>query len=290
VDLALRAGEIYALLGRNGAGKTTLIRAVSGRVRLDSGSVLLAGLDPRRDRAARRRLGLAPQETALYAELTVRENLEIFGRLAGLSRRAARGAAERALEWIDLGERAHSRVATLSGGMKRRVNIAAAAQHEPDALLLDEPTVGLDPQAKARIHGLLNDVRRGRAAILLTTHDLHEAESLADRVGVLDDGRLRAEGTLAELIAASFGAQRRLLLALAAPPPAAAREVLAETHLAPLADDELRWSGPIGDRIEALGGVGRRLEQAGAKVAEFKVRAPDLYDVYFALTGKELAE
>ena len=291
VSLALTAGEIYALVGRNGAGKTTLIRAICGRARLDGGTVRLEGRDPAADAAARRRLGLVPQEIALYPELTALENLEILGRLAGLAAADAARRAREALEWIGLADRAKSRVATLSGGMRRRVNIAAGVLHEPALLLLDEPTVGVDPQARERIHEMLAALRARGLAILLTTHDLDQAALLADRIGILDDGALRAEGTLPQLIASTLGRARELTVRLAAPAAGEAqRALLAELGLAPDPADPARLAGVVaGDLADALA-AGRRLAEAGLAAAELSVREPSLYGVFFHVTGRELAE
>ncbi len=290
VSLALRAGEIYALLGRNGAGKTTLVRAVCGRVRLDAGEIRLAGRDPSRDRAVRRRLGLVPQEIALYPDLTARENLEVLGRLAGMPARDAARAALSALDWIGLAERAASRVETMSGGMKRRVNLAAGVLHAPDVLLLDEPTVGVDPQARERIHDLLLDLRRRGTALLLTTHDLAEAAALADRVGILDDGQLKAEGTVADLVARWFGGARQLALTLHHPPGEAARARLHALGLAPHAVEPRRWSGSLGGELADLPALGARLAADGLEALEVSLREPDLYGVFFKVTGRDLAE
>ena len=291
VGLTLRRGELYALVGRNGAGKTTLIRAICGRARLDAGSVRLDGVDPATDPAARRRLGLVPQEIALYPDLTALENLEILGQLAGLPAAEARRRAHEALTWIGLADRAKSRVATLSGGMKRRVNIAAGVLHDPALLLLDEPTVGVDPQARERIHEMLASLRARGMAILLTTHDLDQAALLADRIGILDDGVLRAEGTLAQLIATTLGHAREITVRLAAPPSGdAQRAVLAQLGLAPDPADPARLAGLVaGDLADALA-AGRRLAEAGLSAAELSVREPSLYGVFFHVTGKELVE
>jgi ABC-2 type transport system ATP-binding protein len=291
VGLSLRPGEIYALVGRNGAGKTTLIRAICGRTRLDAGSVRLGGADPAADPVARRRLGLVPQEIALYPDLTALENLEILGQLAGLPAAEARRRAREALNWIGLSDRASSRVATLSGGMKRRVNIAAGVLHEPALLLLDEPTVGVDPQARERIHEMLASLRARGMAILLTTHDLDQAALLADRIGILDDGVLRAEGTLSQLIATTLGHAREITVRLAAPPSGdAQRAVLAQLGLALDPADPTRLAGLVaGDLADALA-AGRRLAEAGLAAAELSVREPSLYGVFFHVTGKELAE
>ncbi len=290
VSLALRPGEIYALLGRNGAGKTTLIRAVCGRVRLDAGRVLVCGRDPRHEPAVKRRLGLVPQEIALYGDLTARENLEVLGRLAGLAAAEARREAARALEWIGLVDRAASRVETLSGGMKRRVNLAAGVLHAPDVLLLDEPTVGVDPHARERIHALLADLRARGMTILLTTHDLDQAATLADRIGILDEGELKAEGTLPELVRRSFGGARQLALTLAAAPSDATRALLAAHGLAPAAtgEDGRRWTGRIAGALDEALALERALAGTGAAIAELALSEPNLYGVFFQVTGKDL--
>ncbi len=287
VDLSVRRGEIYGLLGPNGAGKTSLIRAISGRLRLDGGSVRLAGGDPRNDRRVRRALGLVPQELALYPELTVRQNLELLGRLAGLGGREARQRTGPALEWIELADRANSAVSELSGGQKRRVNLAASTLHDPALLLLDEPTVGVDLPARERLHGLLRDLRARGAALLLATHDLDQATELCDRVGILVDGALRAEGTVPELVRGAFGAAGELVLTLRAEPEARAREVLTEAGLAAGVDARI-WSGGVPGGVDAVPALLHRLEAAGAAVVETRVREPGLRGVFFRLAGREL--
>ncbi len=287
VDLELHGSEIYALLGPNGAGKTSLVRAICGRLRLDSGSVRLAGEDPAADPRARRLLGLVPQELALYPELTARENLEIFGCLLGLGRAAAGAAAERLLERVGLADRARDRVDTLSGGMKRRLNIAAGVIHGPRVLLLDEPTVGIDPAAREDVHELLRELRRDGLAILLTTHDLEQAAELADRVGVLIEGRLHAEGSVEELVRASFGDGKELLVSLAAAPAPPARERLAGAGLAPTGEPRL-WTGRLAGGVAELARFSAALETAGLEVAELRVREPGLRGVFFRLAGREI--
>ena len=291
VGLALFPGEIYALVGRNGAGKTTLIRAICGRVQLDAGSVRLGGADPATDPAARRRLGLVPQEVALYPDLTALENLEILGQLAGLPAAEARRRAREALNWIGLSDRASSRVATLSGGMKRRVNIAAGVLHEPALLLLDEPTVGVDPQARERIHEMLASLRARGMTILLTTHDLDQAALLADRIGILDDGVLRAEGTLSQLIASTLGRAREITVRLAAPPSGDRQQAaLSRAGLVPDPAEPSKLQGIVaGEFVESVMALGTLVE-AGLLVLELSVREPSLYGVFFHVTGRELVE
>ena len=285
--LRLRRGEVYALLGPNGAGKTSLVRAICGRLRLEAGEVWLLGGDPRRDRSLRRRLGLVPQEIALYPDLTVRENLALFARLAGLPRRQVAAAVAEGLDWATLGDRAESPVGTLSGGQKRRANLAAGALHRPDVLLLDEPTVGVDPAARERLHAMLRDLRSRGTAILLATHDLDQATELADRIGILVDGRVAVEGTLAQLVADAFAGRRELSVRLAREPDATAAVVLAAEGLR--AGREAReWSGSVDADLAQLPELGRRLGAAGVPVAEVRLREPGLRGVFFRVAGREL--
>ncbi len=286
-SLALVPGETYALLGPNGAGKTTLVRSIYGRVRLDSGRIALGGRDPRADRAARAKLGLVPQQLALYPDLTPRENLAVFGRLAGLKRQETPAAVEAALAWTGLQARAGSRTSELSGGQQRRLNLAAGTLHRPDVLLLDEPTVGIDPEAREGIHDLLRELRARGTAILLTTHDLDQAAELADRIGILVDGRVRAEGTLQALVEQAFGSGRELQLTLVVEPGPQARALLAREGLA-AGEDARSWAGPLGGGLEALSALGRRLADAGLPVAEIRVREPGLRGVFFRVAGREL--
>jgi ABC-2 type transport system ATP-binding protein len=287
VDLELRGGEIYGLLGPNGAGKTTLVRAISGRLRLDGGRVELCGGDPINDADARRRLGLVPQELALYPELTALENLTVFGRLMGLDRAATRRAADSLLAKVELADRAADPVATLSGGMKRRLNVAAGVIHRPRVLLLDEPTVGVDPAAREAIHDLLRDLRREGLAVLLTTHDLDQAAELCDRVGILIDGRIRAEGSVRELIAELFGAGQELMVVLAHEPCAEGMSVLGSVGLEASSDRRV-WTGALDRSTSELSSVSADLEAAGLAIAEVRVREPGLRGVFFRLAGREI--
>jgi len=193
-------GQIYGLLGPNGAGKTTIISMVCGLLRPDSGQILIDGSDFWSDpQRAKRIMGVVPQEVAVYEELTGLENLEFWGRLAGLTARQARSRAIELLDTLALMDRARDAVKTYSGGMKRAINLACALLHRPRLLLLDEPTVGIDPQARLKILDAIRSLRSSGTAILYTTHYLEEAEILCDRIGILDHGRLLAEGTLKQL-------------------------------------------------------------------------------------------
>ena len=215
VDLAVHPGEIYGLLGPNGAGKTTLIRAVCGRLKPNGGQVRIAGLDPFADGAARAALGLVPQSLALYGHLTVAENLDVFGRLSGLKGQPLKDAIAHAMGVTHIADRAATPVRHLSGGFQRRVNIAAAILHRPRLLVLDEPTVGVDPPAREAVGEVLRTLRGEGVAILIITHDLDQAGDLADRVGFLRDGRLVLEGEPAALIAEAFGGQMEVQVEIA---------------------------------------------------------------------------
>jgi ABC-2 type transport system ATP-binding protein len=282
LSLELRSGEMLALLGPNGAGKTTLIRALAGRVRLDGGSLqlfeqtLVAG-------APRPSLGVVPQEIALYPLLTARENLEVFGSLHGVTRSALRERVEWALGWTGLAERAKEPVQRFSGGMKRRLNLACGILHEPRVVLLDEPTVGVDPQSREKIYEML-DVLRGRgASLLVTTHYLEEAEARCERIVVIDHGVAVAAGTLAELVEHAGLSGRRVRLALdraaTAPPAGFALENGGGAIVA-----------TIGDVAAELPAMLERVRSAGLGVCDLEVRAASLQSVFLKLTGKELRE
>src|SRR5262245_37496223 len=203
LSLEVRRGEVFGLLGPNGCGKSSTLAAVVGAVTHAAGEIRVCGLT---ERAApldyRRRLGLVPQELALYEELSAAENLRFFGRLYGLGGADLNRRVEEALDFVRLREHARRSARALSGGMQRRLNLACALLHEPDLLLLDEPTVGLDVQSRDAIFASLRALRGRGTALIFTTHHLHEAELLCDRLAIMDRGQLLALGTLAELCAA----------------------------------------------------------------------------------------
>jgi ABC-2 type transport system ATP-binding protein len=197
VSFSLAKGQLVGLLGPNGAGKTTTVSMIAGLVTPDRGEVLIAGhrlagdTDP-----AKRRIGLVPQDLALYDELSARDNLRFFGALYSLTGRALDDAIASALGLVELSDRARDRVKTFSGGMKRRLNLAAGLLHDPDILLLDEPTVGVDPQSRNAIFDNLELLRSRGKALIYTTHYMEEVERLADRIVVMDHGKVIAEDTL----------------------------------------------------------------------------------------------
>jgi len=203
VDLQVRAGEVVGLVGPNGAGKTTLMHLVAGLLRPDAGEIRIAGdLDPS-DAATRSRIGIAPQAIALYGELSAEENLRFFASLYGLRGASAQAAVARGLAFAELASRRQDRVATFSGGMQRRLNLACALLQDPLLVLLDEPTAGVDPQSRGH---LLDGVRALRAegrGVLYTTHHLEEAGQVCDRVVVVDHGKVVAEGSVDDVLGAA---------------------------------------------------------------------------------------
>jgi ABC-2 type transport system ATP-binding protein len=215
VSFALVRGELLGLLGPNGAGKTTTVSMITGLVTPDAGEVRIGGEPLRGDTdPKKRRIGLVPQDLALYEELSARANLEFFAALFGLRGGAAQDAIHASLSLVGLADRANDRVATFSGGMKRRLNLAAGLLHDPDILLLDEPTVGVDPQSRNAIFDNLEELKRRGKALLYTTHYMEEAERLADRVVIIDHGKVVANDSVAALRGGAGATLEHVFLAL----------------------------------------------------------------------------
>jgi ABC-2 type transport system ATP-binding protein len=286
-DLALRKGEWLALLGPNGAGKTTLVRAVAGRVRLDDGEIVLLGrqLDRRaKDHAIRRALGIVPQDIAIYPALTARENLEAFGRLNGVPSSDLGRRVDQALEWTGLTDRSNDLTKRFSGGMKRRLNIACGVLHEPEVVLLDEPTVGVDPQSRQRIWEMLEELRNNGASLLLTTHQLDEAQEVSDRIVIIDHGKVIADGTFHELLTRTIGTQRRVIFHLHEQVP----DALLERGF--MSRDGLIIERSVDQVAADVPRLLTEIEQAGGRIDDMHVEAPTLQAVFIHLTGRELRE
>jgi ABC-2 type transport system ATP-binding protein len=281
--LSLRAGEMLALLGPNGAGKTTLIRAIAGRLQLDAGEILLFGKRLTGRRTAPE-LGIVPQELAVYPLLTARENLEAFGRLQGLSGPDLKGQVTWALAATALADRANEPVKGFSGGMRRRLNIACGVLHRPRVVLLDEPTVGVDPQSRERIYDMLGELARGGVSLLLTTHHLDEAEARCSRTVIIDHGRVIAAGTLPELVDRTVGRHRVVQLRLDAP----SSSIPTGTTVA--ADDPRLLGARVGDVARDLPALLAAVAAQGRIVEDVEVRSPSLQSVFIHLTGRELRE
>jgi len=279
VDLALKRGEIYALLGPNGAGKSTLVGAICGRLKLTGGEVALDGQDPWANKAVRRALGLVPQEIALYGHLTVRENLETFGRLSGVKGKALQDAVTLALRVTRTQDREHVPVKDLSGGYKRRVNIGAAILHQPRLLILDEPTVGVDIDAREALDGVIRRLRDIGVTILIITHDLDQAGALADRVGFLRDGHKILEGAPKALIAQAFGDEMEIIVHLAEELDTAGEILMAGQGLEYREADN-SWVRLDAGGYAAAGRLDKRLRQKGLIPREVRVRQPSLQNLF----------
>jgi ABC-2 type transport system ATP-binding protein len=272
-DVAVERGELLLLLGPNGAGKTTLIRAVASRVRLDQGRIELLGQP----------LGVVPQEIALYPLLTARENLEVFGTFHGLSGAALVDQVKSALEWTGLADRANEPIHGFSGGMKRRLNIACGVLHRPEVVLLDEPTVGVDPQSRERIWEMLDKLKQAGTSLVLTTHQLDEAQTRGDRIVIIDHGKTIAAGTFRELVETTVGPRRQVTLTLDRT-PSQPLDGLAAT----VQDRTVHWQAA--DVAAELPPVLERVRAAGCRVEDVGVQSPTLQTVFLHLTGRELRE
>ena len=281
----VRRGELVGLLGPNGAGKTTMIKAIAGQVRLDGGTIRLLGrvLTPEDKRLE---IGVVPQEMAVYPLLTARENLEVFGQLYGVAKSALAERVAWALRWSDLADRSREPVKRFSGGMRRRLNIACGLMHQPQVVLLDEPTVGVDPQSRERIYEMLSQLQGAGVSIVLTTHHLEEAERRCERIAIIDHGKIVAGGTVAELMASMAGVSRTVRLSLASPFPSNGAVPAGAT----LGDDRRTLTAPVSDVGRDLSALLARAAEQGLAVADVDVAGANLQDVFIALTGRELRE
>ena len=288
------AGTVFGLLGPNGAGKSTAINCISGLLTPTAGRIAVSGHDVVKDgKAARRSLGVVPQELALYEDLPAIENLRYWGKAYGLRGKELEDRVSDVLEHIGLADRARDLPKEFSGGMKRRLNFGCGVVHKPKVLLLDEPTVGVDPQSRAKLFDLVEAERDAGACVLYTTHYMEEAERLCDSLAIIDHGKIIAKGTVAEL-KAQLGARDALQLngqfpgdtirdaVMALVPEIADLEILSQ------ADDSLLLTLSLASHhlpkiFEAISG-------AGGTVSETSLRSPNLETLFLLLTGKELRE
>jgi ABC-2 type transport system ATP-binding protein len=262
LSIEIQAGEVFGLLGPNGAGKTTTVNMAVGLLKPDSGKVEINGTRSPLDPETRKQIGVAPQALALYEELSGEENLQFYGKLQGLAGKRLSDRVAWALNFVSLTDRSKDRVQVYSGGMKRRLNLAVALVHDPPLLLLDEPTVGVDPQSRNAIFENIMALQREGRSILYTTHYMEEAQRLCERVGIMDKGKLLAVDTVDGLIV-KYGGK--------------------DTVIAEMEDGErsIETDDPIAE-LDKLRGSG--------KLLRFRVERPNLETVFLNLTGKQLRD
>lgn len=282
LDLAIARGECFGLLGPNGAGKTTTISMVCGVITPSRGAVAIGGADVFATRAVKSKLGLVPQELALYDELSARQNLRYFAALYGVTGKLLAERVDWALDVVGLRDRAGDQVKQYSGGMKRRLNLAAGIAHRPELLVLDEPTVGVDPQSRNHIFETIRELQRGGMTIVYTSHYLEEVEALCDRVAIMDAGKIAAIGTIEELVAAHAGTGIELTIT----GDIVAARTAAESH------GEARVVGDVLTITPAaeLAPVIAAIEQTGARISRITSRSATLEAAFLALTGKSLRD
>jgi lipooligosaccharide transport system ATP-binding protein len=285
IDLEVRAGEAFGFLGPNGAGKSSTMRMIACVSPRSGGELRVLGMDPQADGPRiRARIGVVPQEDSLDTELSVRDNLRVYGRYFGLSRATARSRAEELIDFAALRDRAGSPVQELSGGMRRRLTIARSLVNNPDLLLLDEPTTGLDPQARHLLWDRLFRLKTAGVTLIITTHYLDEAEQLCDRLVIMDGGRIAAEGSPAGLIASYCTRDvLELRFPIGARDDAAVRLAGLPGRLEVLPDRLLVYTD---DGEAALAAVGER----GLRPVTSLVRRSTLEDVFLRLTGRTLVD
>ena len=290
VSFRIAPGETYGLLGPNGAGKTTTISMVAGLIAADGGTATVLGrpVGPRRT-DVKRHVGLVPQDLAIYPELSARENLVFFGRLQGMSGRELAGRVDEVLEIVGLADRAKDPTKEYSGGMKRRLNIGIGLLHRPTLLILDEPTVGVDPQSRNAILESVEALSVEGMAVLYTTHYMEEAERLCDRIAIIDSGRIQAEGTRAELIRLT-GELDQVRLTGAGDVAAAGTAVRALPAVEHADVDRHAMLLAVRDAPTAVAAIVTAATTAGMTLEDVEISRPNLESVFLRLTGKALRD
>jgi len=290
VSFTAEPRSIFGLLGPNGAGKSTTIGCISGLLTPTSGHISVLGHDVVTDSgAARRELGIVPQDLALYEDLNARENLAYWGAAYGLAGDALKRRVLEVLERIGLGDRAREPVKRFSGGMKRRLNFGCGVVHQPKVLLLDEPTVGVDPQSRVRLLELVREEVAAGTCVLYTTHYMEEAQDLCDRIAIIDHGKLLSMGTLDEL-RRLIGEKDVLRLSGRFDPQAARRALERMDGVEVVSADERTLRLAVEDATRKLAAIFSAIEAAGGELQETSLSQPSLESLFIKLTGRELRE
>jgi len=285
ISFEIQPGMFYGLLGPNGAGKTTTIQIISAIMPPDGGKVLIAGIDVyEQTNKVKMHMGVVPQEIALYDELNALENLLFWGSLYGKTGSDAKRQAAHLLAWVGLEDRQHDAVKTYSGGMKRRVNMASALMHNPTLILMDEPTVGIDPQSRNKIYELLNELKIQGKTILYTTHYMQEAEQMCDKIGIIDKGKIIAEGSLGELSAAHTVADT-IIITYIGDPSTVISGYQSTTNI-----DTREITIVIKDAKHHLSDIVNKCALQGIEIHNIDVRHAGLEAVFLHLTGRQLRD
>jgi ABC-2 type transport system ATP-binding protein len=284
-------GEVFGLLGPNGAGKTTLISMLSAQLPISSGKVTIAGLDMEENtKEIKKRIGIVPQDIALYPELNSYDNLKFFGALYGLKRKELKERIDWILRLVGLEDRATDPVKNFSGGMKRRINIAAALLHDPSIIFMDEPTVGIDPQSRNKIYELINLLKEQKKTIIYTTHYMEEAANLCDTIAILDGGHIIEQGTTVELLKKLYGGILELQVDSEVEVEEIKRVIAQHECVIECLQSNERLGFIVTDTQEALETIMSSLNKNGIKVSSVNTMPPTLETLFLHLTGKELRE
>lgn len=289
VSFSVSKGELFGFLGPNGAGKTTTISMIAGQLCPDEGEVFIEDLNLwKTPRSAKRLLGLVPQDLALYEEFSARENLHFWGGLYGISPSELKRNTEQILDDVGLADRAREPVSRFSGGMKRRLNLAIGLVHKPKALLLDEPTVGIDPQGRNNILEIIRGIARQGTTTIFTTHHLEEAEKLCDRVAIMDHGRILHTGSVSEL--AKVVGDSDIVTLRGNFTAGQLRQCLKTTPVSLLAARDQSATLNLTQEDFLISSLVAHLSQAGIEIADISVQKPTLENVFLKLTGRELRD
>lgn len=289
LSMHIAEGEFYGLLGPNGAGKTTTISVLSTLLAPDEGEIRIAGFELHSNKAQiRRHIGVVPQEIALYEDLSAERNLLFFGALHGLCKSEQVKRAGELIDWMGLTDRKHHAVKTYSGGMKRRINLAIALMHNPDILFLDEPTVGIDPQSKHRVFEVLERLREQKKTIVYTTHYMRDAEQFCDRIGIMDGGKLLAEGSMQDLVNSSGVSGKEVVIQTAYLTEQQRDKI--KTHWPQSSTEENAIRLVSSETKSELIAVMTFLEEHRVDVHQIEFGTVPLETIFLQLTGKKLRD
>ncbi|MUT64885.1 ABC transporter ATP-binding protein [Paenibacillus sp. NEAU-GSW1] len=290
LSFEVKKGEVFGLLGPNGAGKTTTISMMSAQLDVSGGTILVNGIDANKEAfRVKSMVGVVPQDISLYSVLSANDNLKFFGAIYGLKRKELKQKVDWILDLVGLKDRAKDPIKNYSGGMKRRINIAAALLHDPDVVFMDEPTVGIDPQSRNRIYELIQHLKEQGMTIVYTTHYMEEATLLCDRIAIVDNGRVIEYGTTEELIAKVHGGILELTLQAEAA-TAAIEAVQGLSHVVSAQGSNNKLSIVVDDAQEAIGTIVQHLKQCSIQVTGMHMKPPTLETLFLHLTGKELRD